>query len=73
MDQLKCVACIVEGKLAEAASAADRTATAVVHRVAPRPAVAILNGQTTCEEHIVIQTQSSLSAPNGAPLLLGRG
>lgn len=63
MQQMHCVACIVEAKVALMMSP-ETPAPGV------RPAVAIIGGQTTCAEHIVVQQQSSLAAPNGAPLLI---
>lgn len=71
MDQLSCVACIVEAKLGGKNMQAAMYGTPAEPPTV-RPAVAILNGQTICEEHIVIQQQSQLAAPNGSPLLLGR-
>ncbi len=65
--QLKCVACIVERKVAESAP----PGTAVLPPV--RVAVAILNAQTTCAEHIVIQRQSGVVGPNGQPVIIGAG
>lgn len=63
MNQLMCVACIVEAKVA-----------LMMHPDVPAPgvrrAVAIVGAQTTCAEHIVVQQQSSLTAPNGAPLMV---
>jgi hypothetical protein len=69
MEELKCVACIVETKLNGLSTSAALYGT----RDEPptvREAVAILNGQTTCAEHIVVHQQSSLAAPNGAPLMI---
>ena len=63
MQELMCLSCIVEAKLA-----LMNNPGAPVPGV--RRAVAILNAQTTCAEHIVVQQQSSLAAPNGAPLTL---
>lgn len=61
MEQLICVTCIVEAKLA-----------VLVDPEGPVPgvrrAIAILGGQTTCAEHIVVKQQSALTAPNGSPL-----
>ena len=71
MEELKCVACIVEAKLGGLSVGAALYGTAMEPPTV-RPAVAILNGQTTCAEHIVIQQQSSLAAPNGQPILMGR-
>lgn len=63
MNQLLCVSCIVEAKISKMNSP-DQPAPLV------RRAVAILGAQTTCAEHIVVQQQSSLAAPNGAPLMI---
>lgn len=60
---LRCVACIVEAKLT-----LMNDPEATPPRV--RRAVAILNAQTTCAEHIVVQQQSQLAAPNGSPLMI---
>jgi hypothetical protein len=68
---MKCVACIVERKVAEMQQAGRESSTVVLPIV--RQAVAILNAQTTCAEHIVVQQQSQLAAPNGAPLLIPGG
>jgi hypothetical protein len=65
MFQLKCVACIVEAKMA-ALMAPDGPVPPV------RDAVAIVQAQTTCAEHIVGQQQSALSGPNGSALLVPR-
>jgi hypothetical protein len=62
---LKCVACIVERKVAEQTGADPLPLV--------RPAVAILNAQTTCAEHIVFQRQSQVVAPNGSPLIVPGG
>ena len=65
LNQLKCLSCIVERKVAETAL----PGTVVLPMV--RPAVAILNGQTTCAEHIVIQRQSGVVGPDGQPVIIG--
>jgi len=65
MFQLKCVACIVEAKMAAITSPGGITPPV-------RDAVAIVQAQTTCAEHIVVQQQSQLAAPNGSPLLVPR-
>jgi hypothetical protein len=57
MFQLKCVACIVEAKIA------GKTLVEV------RDAVAIVQAQTTCAEHIVIQQESQISAPDGSRIV----
>ena len=65
MFQLKCVACIVEAKMAAFTSPGGPVPIV-------RDAVAIVQAQTTCAEHIVVQQQSQLAAPNGSPLLMPR-
>lgn len=66
-NQWKCVACIIERRVAEAAP----PGTVVLPMV--RTAAAILNAQTVCMEHIVIQRQSGVVGPNGQPVQLGLG
>ena len=68
---MKCVACLVERKVAEMQQAQHGSNTVVLPIV--RQAVAILNAQTTCAEHIVVQQQSQLAAPNGHPLMIPGG
>lgn len=63
MNQLMCVACIVEAKVALMMDPDGPTPSV-------RRAVAIVGAQTTCAEHIVVQQQSSLTAPNGSPLMV---
>ena len=63
LQSLRCVACIVEAKIALMNDPEGPP-------VRIRRAVAILNGQTTCAEHIVVHQQSSLAAPNGSPLMI---
>jgi hypothetical protein len=66
-NQWKCIPCIIDRKVAEAAP----PGTVVLPMI--RPAVAILNAQSVCLDHITIQRQSGVVGPNGQPVQLGLG